>query len=222
MPRYRAVLFDLDGTLADTAPDLAASLNLLRREEGLQDMPFEQIRAQVSNGSTALVRLGFDGDENAPDFERRRLRLLDIYRRHLCIDTRLFPGMSAVLDEIERRRRRWGIVTNKPGWLTDPLVSEMGLAGRAACVVSGDTLSRRKPHPDPLLHAAALAGVAPADCLYVGDAGRDVLAGRAAGMGTVVALYGYIVDGDDPQTWGADALIETPEEILPWVAPEAA
>lgn len=221
MPDYRTVLFDLDGTLADTAPDLAAALNILRREEGLEELPYGRIRAHVSNGSSALIRIGFDGDEREPDFERRRLRLLDIYRQHLCVDTCLFPGMAAVLDELERRRCRWGIVTNKPGWLTEPLVAAMGLAGRAACVVSGDTVSRRKPHPEPLLHAAAMTGVTPGECVYIGDASRDVLAGHEAGMGTLVALYGYIVDGDDPGGWGADALIETPEEILSWVVPDA-
>lgn len=222
MHQYRTILFDLDGTLADTAPDLASSLNILRREEGLAEMPYAQIRSHVSNGSSALVRVGFDGDERGADFERRRLRLLDIYRQNLCVGTRLFPGMEAVLEEIERRHCRWGIVTNKPGWLTLPLITELGLAPRAACVVSGDTVARRKPHPDPLLHAAALAGADPGDCVYVGDASRDVVAGQEAGMGTVVALYGYIVDGDDPRAWGADALIETPKEVLSWVAPDAA
>ena len=221
MPAFRTVLFDLDGTLADTAPDLATSLNILRREEGLEELPYGQIRAHVSNGSSALIRIGFDSDEREPDFERRRLRLLDIYRQHLCVDTRLFPGMAAVLDELERRRCRWGIVTNKPGWLTEPLVAAMGLAGRAACIVSGDTVSRRKPHPEPLLHAAAMTGVMPGECVYIGDASRDVLAGHEAGMGTLVALYGYIVEGDDPRGWGADALIEMPEEVLSWVAPDA-
>lgn len=216
--RYRTVLFDLDGTLADTAPDLVFALNAVRAEDGLPPLPFEEVRPHVSNGSRTLIRVGFGIEEDNPEFERRRLRFLELYRQHLCDSTRLFPGMEAVIDEIEHRGCKWGVVTNKPAWLTEPLLARMGLMARAACVVSGDTVNQRKPHPEPLLHAARAAGGAAAQCLYVGDASRDIAAGRQAGMGTLVALFGYLEPGEDPSTWGADALIDRPAQILDWVA----
>ncbi len=215
--RYSSVLFDLDGTLLDTAPDLAYALNRVRAEEGLDAMPYERIRPQVSNGARALVLLGFGGDERHPRFEVRRQRLLAVYRDNLCRETRLFAGMELVLSAIERSGGRWGVVTNKPGWLTEPLLDTLGLLDRAACVVSGDTVARRKPHPDPLLHAAQLAAAAPANCVYVGDARRDVEAARAAGMGMLAAAFGYVDASEDPAHWGADAVIASPTEILEWI-----
>jgi phosphoglycolate phosphatase len=215
-PRFRVstVLFDLDGTLADTAPDLAYALNLLLEEEGREPLPFARIRNQVSNGSTALVRLGF-GEH--PEFERLRQRFLEIYSENLFLDSRLFPGMDALLAFIERRGMQWGIVTNKPAFLTDPLVARLGLDSRAACVVSGDTTAQRKPHPEPLFHACRQAGSPPVECVYVGDASRDIEAGRAADMQTLVALYGYIEADERPQEWGATAMIEEPRHILDWL-----
>jgi phosphoglycolate phosphatase len=215
--RYSSVLFDLDGTLLDTAPDLAHALNLVRAEEGLEALPYERIRPQVSNGARALVLLGFGGDERHPRFEIRRQRLLAFYRDNLCRETRLFAGMESVLTTIERTGGRWGVVTNKPGWLTEPLLAQLGLLARAACVVSGDTVARRKPHPDPLLHAAQLAATAPANCVYIGDARRDAEAARAAGMGMLAAAFGYIEPTEDPAEWGADAIIATPAQILDWI-----
>jgi phosphoglycolate phosphatase len=215
--RYSSVLFDLDGTLLDTAPDLAHALNLVRAEEGLEALPYERIRPQVSNGARALVLLGFGGDERHPRFEIRRQRLLASYRDNLCRETRLFAGMESVLTTIERTGGRWGVVTNKPGWLTEPLLAQLGLLARAACVVSGDTVARRKPHPDPLLHAAQLAATAPANCVYIGDARRDAEAARAAGMGMLAAAFGYIEPTEDPAEWGADAIIATPAQILDWI-----
>jgi phosphoglycolate phosphatase len=217
--RYACVLFDLDGTLLDTAPDLAYALNAVRGEEGLPPLSLAQIRPQVSNGARALTVLGFATDEEHPQFELRRRRLLAIYRANLCRETRLFPGMDAVLNAIERRNAQWGVVTNKPGWLTEPLLRQLGLLSRAACVVSGDTVARRKPHPDPLLHAAALAGAAPGDCVYVGDARRDAQAAHAAGMGMLAAAFGYIEPHEDPNTWGAEAVVAVPDDILAWVRP---
>lgn len=217
MRRYSSVLFDLDGTLLDTAPDLAHALNTVRGEESLPALPLATIRPHVSNGARALVNFGFSSDETHPRFEARRQRLLDVYRENLCRLTRPFPGMEAVLDAIERLGFKWGVVTNKPAFLTEPLLEGLGLRARAACVVSGDSVERCKPHPQPLLHAAALAHTAPRDCVYVGDARRDAEAAHAAGMGMLAAAFGYIEPGDDPLSWGAEAVLEEPADILAWL-----
>lgn len=211
------VLFDLDGTLLDTAPDLAYALNQVRANHGQPPLPFAAIRPYVSHGSFALTRLGFDLPDDTPEFETRRQDLLSVYHQNLARGTRLFEGMEAVLQDLEARAMRWGIVTNKPGWLTNPLLAQLGLQDRAGCVVSGDTLAERKPHPAPLLHAAAQLGVAAGSCVYVGDAARDVEAGKRAGMRTLVALYGYIGPGEDPAGWHADGSVSTPAEISDWL-----
>lgn len=211
------VLFDLDGTLADTAPDMAAALNQLRAEEHLPPLPFSAIRPEVSHGSPAMLKLGFDMTPDAPLYPDLRQRFLDLYEARLCKDTVLFPDVPELLINIEKQGLRWGIVTNKPGWLTDPLVAQLDLTSRAACVVSGDTTPNRKPHPEPLLHACELTGTSPAACVYVGDASRDVQAAHAAGMATVAARYGYIAAHEQPETWGADIMIDTPFELLPWL-----
>ncbi|HZF17441.1 MAG TPA: phosphoglycolate phosphatase [Steroidobacteraceae bacterium] len=211
-----AVLFDLDGTLLDTAPDMAAALNALLIEEGAAPIPFAQIREHVSHGGAALVRLGFP-EARDDEFERLRLRLLKLYRRDIPRETRLFDGLESVLGELERAHVPWGVVTNKPGWLTEPLLAALDLASRAGCVVSGDTLSERKPHPLPLLHAARLMGLEPLRCLYVGDAERDMRAARAAGMRTLIARYGYLSAADRPQDWLADGMVDRPQDILTWM-----
>jgi phosphoglycolate phosphatase len=170
----------------------------------------------VSHGAVRLVTVGFpsaQGDE----FERLRQRFLAIYADNLAAGTRLFAGLDQVLAAFEVEGLPWGIVTNKPGWLTDPLLEQLDLARRACCVVSGDTVNERKPHPLPLLHAAAVTGVSPDLCVYVGDAERDIVAGRAAGMQTVVAAYGYLSEQDHPETWNADGIIERPEGVLDWL-----
>ena len=212
----RGVLFDLDGTLLDTAPDMAAALNRLRVAEGLEALPFAQIRPHVSHGAPRLLRLAF-GDPAAERHESLRRQFLDFYRAALAVHTRLFDGFEAVLAAIERAGLRWGIVTNKPGWLAAPLVAELGLAGRCACLVAGDTLAERKPHPLPLLHAAGLLGLEPRECVYVGDAERDVQAARNAGMIPLVAGFGYLGDGDDPADWRAEAVFARPEELVDWL-----
>ncbi|MCC6206697.1 MAG: phosphoglycolate phosphatase, partial [Gammaproteobacteria bacterium] len=209
-------LFDLDGTLVDTAPDLAATLNALRAEHGLVAMPFDVIRPHVSHGARAMVRVGFGIDEGDARFTALRERFLEIYRERLMQHSRLFDGMEEVLATLENRGVKWGVVTNKPAWLTEPLLKDLGLAPRAACVISGDSTRNRKPHPEPLLHASALVGVAPEQCLYIGDAQRDIEAGRAAGMKTLVALFGYLGQDDRPQEWDADGMIDSPLEILDW------
>ena len=211
-----AVLFDLDGTLLDTAVDMAAALNAVLSEEGREPLPFAEVRPEVSHGSTGLLRLGFGQLEPATE-QRLRERFLSLYAADLHSGTRLFEGMARVLAEIERRSIPWGVVTNKPGWLTEPLLDALEMTERAACVVSGDTLPERKPHPAPLHHAAALIGADPRECIYVGDAERDVQAGRAAGMRTIVAAYGYIPEREHPHRWGADASVEHPAELHEWL-----
>jgi 2-phosphoglycolate phosphatase len=213
----RTVLFDLDGTLADTAPDLAFALNEVRREQGLAALPFDAIRPVVSHGGMALIRLGFQLEPEHPEFEPLRQRLLDIYRANIAVHTRLFPGMDTVLETLEAEGRLWGVVTNKPGWLTEPLLEQMGLKQRAAVIVSGDTLPQRKPHPAPMLFACEQTGSHADECLYIGDAERDIEAGHAAGMRTMVALFGYIDEHDKPESWGADSLIQSPAEMLQWI-----
>jgi N-acetyl-D-muramate 6-phosphate phosphatase len=212
----RAVLFDLDGTLLDTAPDLASALNALRREEGLAPVPYEAVRAVVSHGAARVVKTGFP-DADADAAAALRERFLQLYRGALSRGTRLFPGMEQVLDSLEGRRLKSGIVTNKPAWLTDPLLEQLGLRARFACVVSGDTLAERKPHPLPLLHAAKLAGVTAGECIYVGDAERDVQAAHAAGMAAVVANYGYLREDENSTAWGGDAYLEQARDLLGWL-----
>ena len=211
-----ALLLDLDGTLLDTAPDMGGALNLLRAEHGLEPLPAATIRPVVSHGAMRLVALGFPGVAG-DEFEALRMRFLEIYAANLSAGTRLFPGFDAVLETLESRDLPWGIVTNKPGWLTAPLLAALGLERRAACVVSGDTVAERKPHPLPLLHAAEVVGVQPEHCVYVGDAERDIQAGRAAGMTTVVAAYGYISDEEDPRQWQPHGVVQAPDELLHWV-----
>jgi phosphoglycolate phosphatase len=218
----KAVLFDLDGTLLDTALDMTEALNTLRAEEGLLALSNEIVRCQVSHGGHALVRLGF-GTLAADAHEAMRMRLLNIYRRQLARHTQLFEGGGEMLTELERRGLAWGIVTNKPGWLTDPLLIEVKLHTRARAVVSGDTLAERKPHPMPLLHAASTLGVAPAECVYVGDAERDMQAAQAAGMYALIAGYGYLGDDDRADTWFSHGWLDTPLELLSWLdAPSSA
>lgn len=213
----RTILFDLDGTLLDTAPDLAAALNQILKENQLPALEFNVIRPWVSHGGIALIKLGFGIEQNHPDFEYYRQRFLDIYKENIAVHTRLFPGMSDVLEELDNNNIRWGVVTNKPGWLTKPLLEQLALDKRCACIISGDTLKHRKPHPAPLQHACELTGNSVKQCLYVGDAQRDIEAGRNAGMQTLVALFGYIQDEDDPQNWGADGLIDSPAGIIEWM-----
>jgi len=213
----RTVLFDLDGTLADTAPDLAFALNTLLAEQGRPTLPYDSIRPVVSHGAAALVEKGFGISRTDPGFPPLRERLLELYQQHLARHTRLFPGMRELLDALAAREINWGIVTNKPSFLTEPLVHQLGLADEVACIVSGDSTANRKPHPEPMLHASRLASCPPPECLYVGDAERDIEAGRAAGMRTLVALFGYIGSEDQPERWGADGLIRAPNEILDWL-----
>jgi phosphoglycolate phosphatase len=214
MRKYRAVLFDLDGTLADTAADLGYALNLQRSSRGLEAIPLDLVRPHASAGARGLLRLGFGLDSHHPDYEAMRSEFLDLYARHLSRSTVLFPGMAETLFELDQRRMPWGIVTNKPSRFTIPLLSALGLSERSACTVCGDMVSAPKPHPAALLEAAARLAVPPGACLYVGDDERDVVAARAAGMDSVIALYGYLGDGRPPGDWGASAVIDSPSDLF--------
>lgn len=211
------ILFDLDGTLLDTAPDLGDALNMQRGEHKLDPIPHERIRPVVSHGSPALLKLGFGIEPNDSRYASMRIRLLEIYQGLLNRRTSIFPGIEQALLGIEERGLPWGIVTNKPGALTEPLLQTFRLQQRAACVVSGDTTPRRKPHPDQLLHACTLLSCSPAEGVYIGDAQRDVQAAHAAGMRALVALYGYIDTDERPVEWQADGMVRHPQEILPWL-----
>ena len=211
------VLFDLDGTLADTAPDLGAALNRLLQRHGREPLGMQLIRPAVSLGSAALVELGFHISRDDPCFAGLRNEFLDLYAQCLADETRLFPGVDEVLDQLDQRRLAWGIVTNKLARLTQPVVSALGLWGRARCVVSGDTTGRAKPDPEPLLHACRLMSCAARDAVYVGDARADIEAARRAGMAAVAAGYGYTPPGEDVERWGADAILAKPGDLLPWL-----
>ena len=215
-PNVRAVLFDLDGTLVDTAPDMIAALNQLLDEHKLAPLPYALARTQVSHGSSGLVRLAFPQSQGG-DFERLRERFLSLYNDRVAHETTLFAGCPELLDVLEARAFAWGIVTNKPGFLTAPLLRALLLEHRAGCVVSGDTLTERKPHPAPLLHAAALLGMAPAHCVYIGDAQRDIQSARAAGMPVLLASYGYLGPDDATASWAADGELAAPLVLLPWL-----
>jgi len=207
------VLFDLDGTLVDTAPDMAHSLNLLLEEQGEKTLAHEIIRPHVSNGSVALVKLGFGETIENQRLEQLKQRYLEIYQENIHVDSCLFEGMEALLNQIEQSGKKWGVITNKPSWLTEPLLQSMGLADRSACMVSGDTTEQRKPHPEPMYHACKLIDAEASECIYIGDARRDVEAGNNANMKTIIASYGYIGDWEDIHSWGADAVIDQPDEI---------
>lgn len=211
------VLFDLDGTLADTAPDLAHALNALLVEEGRRELAYPAIRPVVSHGATALIKLGFGLASGDSGFDRLRQRFRALYSENLCRHTRPFAGIEPLLQTLQEKAINWGIVTNKPAYLTDPLVACLNFNPRPACVVSGDSTNNRKPHPEPMLLACTQAGSRPEQCLYIGDAERDIQAGKHAGMKTLVALFGYISKDETPQNWGADGMIRTPLEILDWL-----
>ncbi|MCX4160810.1 MULTISPECIES: phosphoglycolate phosphatase [Paraburkholderia] len=209
----QAVLFDLDGTLADTAPDLAAAVNKMRHERGLEMVPLETLRPLASAGARGLIGGAFSIGPEHPDFTSMREEFLANYEADLCIETTLFPGIDAVLDDLDARGVRWGIVTNKASRLTGPLVALLGLDTRAASVVSGDTTPHAKPHPAPLLHAARELRIAPERIVYVGDDLRDVQAGFAAGMVTVAAAYGYCGTDLPPTRWHAQHVVDSPAEL---------
>jgi N-acetyl-D-muramate 6-phosphate phosphatase len=213
-PGLRAILFDLDGTLADTAPDLGYVLNLQRLARGLEELPLERLRPVVSQGARGLLRVGFGLAPGCDEYYAMREEFLELYARNLVRHTRLFEGVTQLLEALERQSLAWGVVTNKLARFTEPLLESLGLAQRAGCVISGDTCARAKPHPDPLLEAARRLGSPAASCMYVGDDERDMQAGLAAGMLPVVALYGYLGEDPTPHAWEAHAAIEQPLDLL--------
>jgi phosphoglycolate phosphatase len=215
--RIAAVLFDQDGTLADTAPDIARTVNLRRERRGLAGVPPASVRPYVSSGARGMIGAAFQVTPGHPQFQAMREEFLDLYAGNLCIDTRLFPGMDALLRSLEARRVPWGVVTNKFERFAIPVMEGLGLSKRCAVLVGGDTCARPKPFPDPLLYAAETIRTAPGRTLYVGDDERDVLAARAAGMPVLAAGYGYLGDGPSPAAWKADAIVNTVEEIGTWI-----
>ncbi len=207
-----AVLFDLDGTFADTAPDLGRAVNAMRAARGLAPVPLADTRRVTSLGARGLLGVGFGiGPEHA-DYLAMRDEFLRIYEDNLCCDTALFPGMAELIDRLEQRSITWGIVTNKAERFAKPLMQQLGYATRAACIIGGDTTGHMKPHPAPVLAAATAIHIAPQSCVYVGDDERDIQAGRAAGMRTVAVRFGYL-NGSSPDLWGADVIVSTPAEI---------
>ncbi len=208
------VLLDLDGTLVDTAPDLVGVLNTLLAHRRLPPVPFAIARNEVSNGALGLIRLAFNGRGSGAEMEELRQEFLEAYTERVCVNSRLFNGLEGILTKLDEDKIPWGIVTNKPHAMTEPLLEALGLIHRPGCVVSGDRLPEKKPHPAPLRLGAQELGVSVEHCVYVGDSPRDIDAGRAAGMATVAAAYGYIRAHDDPHGWGASVVIRHPTELL--------
>ncbi len=213
----QGILFDLDGTLADTAPDLAHALNLLLSRYNRDPITTEHVRPQASHGARGLLEIGFGVHPGDPYFDELRDEFLLLYRDNLCRDTVLFAGIPELLAELDLRNLPWGIVTNKLARFTDPLVAQLGLADRAACVVSGDTYAKPKPYPDPLLGAARELELSPERLIYVGDDERDMQAAQAAGMGGVVARYGYLGSGRPPEEWRALGMIDQPQQLMTYL-----
>ena len=217
-----AVLFDLDGTLADTAPDMARTVNEMCARRGLAPVEESTVRPHVSSGARGMLMAAFAVKPGDSQYLAMREEFLQIYEENLCVDSRLFPGMPELLEWLEGDGISWGVVTNKYERLAKPLIACFGLAGRAGVVVGGDTCERAKPFPDPLLHAVDVLGVAPERTLYVGDDERDVQAARAAGMPVLVAGYGYLGAGPSPVLWGADGIIDAPDGVKAWIREQAA
>ena len=214
---FSAILFDLDGTLVDTAPDLAFALNTLLKQEGLNPLAYDLIRPEASNGSPGLLFLGFGISPDHKDYPSLQQRFIKLYQDNITRESALFDGMEEVLSTLENAKIPWGIVTNKPAFLTEPLLVQLNLTHRAGCIVSADTTPFSKPHPAPMFHACEVIQQKPEQCLYIGDAARDIEAGKNAKMQTIAALYGYIANDDNPQHWQADSSIHHPRDILQWL-----
>ena len=217
MKLINAVLFDLDGTLLDTANDLGLALNHLLQEEQLPPIPFESIRPMAGAGCRGLLKLGMGIEPEDKRYSSLCERLFALYQHYLLVTTHFFPGIEDTLAFLQKNAIPWGIVTNKPAIYTDQLIKHLQLDKRTSCVISGDTLPNRKPHPEPILHACRILQQDPKHCLYVGDSNIDIQACKAAGSPSLAALYGYIPHGEDPLIWGADGYINHPSEIIRWI-----
>lgn len=217
MRQIDAVLFDLDGTLLDTAPDLAYALNQLRQAYRLPELPLSSIRSTISFGAAAILKHGFDIDEKHPDFKPLKEEYLALYAKHLTDSTRFFPNIEKVLSHLEQHDIPWGIVTNRMTNMTIALLKALGYEKRPGCIICGDTLRKNKPHPEPILEACRLLKQTPQRTIYVGDAATDVTASKAAGAKSLVALYGYIPSHENPESWKADGYINEPIEIIEWL-----
>ena len=216
---YAGIFFDLDGTLADTAPDLVAAMNQLLLVRNLEPKPYALLRPHASAGARGLLEGAFGISPDHPDFIALRDEFYINYEKALLVDSKLFDGIDHLLDKMDEARLPWGIITNKSERFTNPLTDLMGLRQRAVSTVSGDTTPYSKPHPEPILHAARSSNVDPTKSIYVGDDIRDVLAGKAAGMKTVAAAYGYCGCTEPPEAWGADYLVNHPTELLQIIFP---
>ncbi|MDD5579506.1 MAG: HAD-IA family hydrolase [Methylobacter sp.] len=216
--KLSCVLFDLDGTLVDSAPDLISSLNKALQRHGFASAAPEIIKPLISLGAAAMINGSLNGSVNEELRADILKTMLDHYQDNIAEHTVFFSGMAEILNAIEAQGLKWGVVTNKRERFTNPLMAALKLTDRAACIVSGDTTANSKPHPEPMLAACKQAGVKPQECVYIGDALHDITAGKQAQMKTLAALYGYLKPGDVPETWGADALIEAPEQISTWIA----
>ncbi len=213
----QAILFDLDGTLLDTAHDIVHTVNELRERYGKSALPLAALRAFVGQGAKKLLKLAFDVEEHDEMYPSLFSQLLELSEKNICRSTTFFEGMETILMMLEKNNIPWGIVTNRPERLTFPLIKNLNLDQRAACVIGGDTLSKAKPFPDPILRACELINKKPSECIYVGDAETDVLASQAAGVFSIVALYGYIAPHEEPAKWNAGAYIQHPSEMITWI-----
>lgn len=214
---FKAAFLDLDGTFADTAPDLAAALNHTRATRNLPPLPLEILRPQASHGSRGLLKAGFGIEPEHPDFISLRDVFLDYYERNICVQTKLFGDTQNLISELEQRNIKWGIITNKPHRYTLPLMQALGYADRAACLISGDTCKHAKPHPEPMLKACEVANVTPDQCLYLGDDQRDMQAANASGMCGIIANYGYVGPDASVKNWQAYGSINQPTELLAYL-----
>lgn len=215
--KISAVLFDLDGTLLDTAPDLALALNIVLEKHRFPTLPFHEIRPLASTGTRGLLNLGFGIEETDPKYSLLREQFLHVYHDHIKDGTQIFPGIENLLQHLEKNNLPWGVVTNKPAVLAKQLLEHFQLSQRCACIIGGDTLAKRKPDPEPLLHACELMGKSTQQCVYVGDAERDIEAAKRANMISIAALYGYIAGHEDPKAWQADHYVDHPQDIIYWL-----
>ena len=214
LPRLTAILFDLDGTLIDSAPDLGAAADKMRTDRGLSSLPLSRYRPMAGAGARGMLRIAFDMGPEHPDFERYREEFFVNYENAMTVHTRVFEGVAELIEAIVGAGLAWGVVTNKSRRFTEPLTEAIDLFGSASVIISGDTTPHAKPHPAPLLEAARRMQMAPANCVYVGDDERDILAGHAAGMATVAATYGYLGLQSDVARWNAHMQIDTPGHLL--------